>query len=855
MRSFHKPGIGMLVTSALTYIAMADFAWAQSGNAEQNTASNTQPVPSAPSNTQTDNSIFGLEQVVVTGTKTGQDKFTAPYSITTISPTKIQEMAPKSITELLKDTPGITVEASGGEGGSENVLIRGLPWAGWRLIDLTQDGMPIYESNFEGFMNADEFFRADRSIQGAEVVRGGTAPIYGNNSSGGVVNFITNHGTATPQGVVALETGSANRMRWDGAWSGPVTDNLLVSAAGFYRRDDGLRDPGFGNGDHGGQFRVGFTYKFDQGKVWGDFTYLNDHGIFYTDIPLTDPRTGASLAGLINPQTGTLDSAAVKNVTIRTLDANGNPTTVQRDLSDGIHPLYKTATLGGDYDLGDGFKVTDTYRHTDGTLDFNGIFNGATPSDSTTFLNSQLAAAKSGFGPSVTSLRYVLAGTNTVYNTAQSDNLVMANSWDSIHTVNRYDANDVHINKTFATGFGDHDFTAGLYYSHYYFLQQRLTPGILMNVQNNPVPLDIQALNAAGAVVGNVTENGFTNYGFGQSGHLTGDSLAYYFADTWHITPSWQVDVGTRQVDRRNTGAQGVIKAVSADPTGPLAARAVSGVVSYIPHYEHQTASSYTVGTSYNIEDNLNVFARYTHTFSFPRFDTILGAATIPGSTATLPVSTAVESEVGVKWAIPWLQVYAVGFMSRFNDLTGSTQVADVTGAITTSNIIFDSQTKGVELEAVLTPFRGFDINVSGMLQDPKLDSIATLTGLTAQSQQGGEIPRVPKTQIVVEPSYTFSLSNYVLRAYARYFHIGLRFQDDSNLSELPAYGMADIGLSVSNDNRVTVRALVNNVTNEIGLTEGNARASVLGIGTVGDATVGRSIFGRNFTISIEKKF
>ena len=65
------------------------------------------------------------------------------------------------------------------------------------------------------------------------------------------------------------------------------------------------------------------------------------------------------------------------------------------------------------------------------------------------------------------------------------------------------------------------------------------------------------------------------------------------------------------------------------------------------------------------------------------------------------------------------------------------------------------------------------------------------------------------------------------------------RFQDDSNLSSLPGYDMADIGLSVSNDSGVTVRALVNNVTNEVGLTEGNARAAVLGTGTVGDATVG----------------
>jgi hypothetical protein len=49
---------------------------------------------------------------------------------------------------------------------------------------------------------------------------------------------------------------------------------------------------------------------------------------------------------------------------------------------------------------------------------------------------------------------------------------------------------------------------------------------------------------------------------------------------------------------------------------------------------------------------------------------------------------------------------------------------------------------------------------------------------------------------------------------------------------------------------RLELRLLASNVTNSEGLTEGNARASALGVGTVGDATVGRAIFGRTITAS-----
>lgn len=67
----------------------------------------------------------------------------------------------------------------------------------------------------------------------------------------------------------------------------------------------------------------------------------------------------------------------------------------------------------------------------------------------------------------MSSLRYVLAGTDTLYSPATTAGLVMANSWNSVHTRIRFDANDLRLNKSLETSLGRHQLTAGVYYSDY----------------------------------------------------------------------------------------------------------------------------------------------------------------------------------------------------------------------------------------------------------------------------------------------------------------------------------------------------------------------------------------------------
>ncbi len=814
-------------------------------------ASTDVPEQSSNSVAASTNNVFAVQEVVVTGTAGSIDKFTAPYAVSTLKEQAILDKSPRSLVDLLRGQPGINVENSGGEGGNENIVIRGLPYAGFRLIDVLEDGIPLFESNYERFLNIDQIFRVDLMTERAEVERGGTASIFSNNASGGVVNLITRHGTPTPEGAIQVEGGTAGLFRVSGYQSGPITDNLLYSVGGSYRVDNGLRDQGFSPADNGGQIQMGATYLLPKGKLFADIKYLNDTSAIYTDIPLTNPLTGASLSNLINPNYGTLTSSAFDHVQIRTLNGTPSGAVVSRTLSDGVHPDIATFTAGGDYDLGGGWTISDRARYVDGRVGLDGIFNAATPTSASSFLSSNLAAAQKAF-PGTASLDYSVVGSGTEYNPATTAGLVMANNYDSIRTQMRDVINDVHLSKTFdVTDTIKDDVTFGFYASAYHYGHQELENAILQNVQNNPNALDIRALSASGAVLGNVTENGFLSYGSGSnSGSLNGVALSGYLENTVHLTPQWQVDGGVRYESRQNKGEQGVLGTQVLSTTGPLAAQSVQGVVSYTPHREDLHGTSYTFGTAYDIFSNLNAFVRYSHAYSMPQFTTIISGATLPNG-QPLPVSIVNQAEGGLKFKTSTFQAAVTAYYAHFDQLSATTQVAAANGSVTNSSIVFNSTTVGVEGEADWRPVRFFDLSGTFTIQNPKIDSIQTLTGLSAASSLNDTIPRVPTYSVSLEPAYLFNIGRWRGRAFADIYTVGKRFQDDSDLSVLPGYTTLDLGVTAKPTDRIELRALVSNVTNSAGLTEGNSRASALGIGTVSDATVGRPIFGREASVSV----
>jgi len=801
-----------------------------------------------------------MDTVVVTGSSQAIKKFDTPYSISTLNAEDIREEAPRSLVDLLRTQPGITAENSGGEGGGENITIRGLPYAGFRLIDVQEDGLPLFESNYEREMNIDELYRVDLNTTQVEVVRGGTAPIFDNNASGGVVNLITNQGTAVPQGQMSITGGSHSLGRVDFNASGPITDKLLYSVGGFYRVDNGQRNPGFPDADAGGQFKVAFTYKLNgSDKIFADFKYLDDRTIFYTDLPLVNPVTGGSLSGLLNPSTGTLDSASYKNVSLLTLNGAGQVETLNRNLADGIHPIVSTFTTGGNFDLGDGWKVTDKARYTTGSILFNGIFNGTAAAGSS-LLSSDLSSAQAAFA-GTTSLRYVYAGTNTVFNPATTGGLTMANTWESVSINFRDLINSLRTDKTFDFGaYGRDDVTLGVDVQDYKFTEFQLTGTIVTDVKNQPDLLDIQALSASGAVLGNVTDNGFSAFGSGDLiGNSQGVSTAVYGLDNWRITPAWQIDIGVRHEMEQSNGNRGILGSETIATTGPLAARTITGLLSYQPYSKFLDGTSWTVGTSYEYNREANIFARVSSSYSLPRLSDQWGSlndgvyGTLPNG-RPIPTVRIGQAEGGIKFSIPTLQLSAIGFASHFIDLNASTYVTNAQGLLTNQSLLLTTTTYGVEFEGAWKPVRWFALNSSATLQKASVDDASTFsTTISAASIDGKEVTRAPPYTVTVQPTYLFDLGDYSGRAYAIVMTEGSRYQDYTNTSILPAYTTLDLGALFSTHNGWSLDVHALNITNSQGLTEGNARAPLSNVISTADATTGRPIFGRSFELTLSK--
>src|SRR5882672_3490398 len=88
---------------------------------------------------------LALDEIIVTGLASGTlRKQDASFAISTLDPEQIHEYAPKTVADLFSATPGIWVEASGGDSGA-NVFVRGFAQSsGAQFVTIELNGMPIF---------------------------------------------------------------------------------------------------------------------------------------------------------------------------------------------------------------------------------------------------------------------------------------------------------------------------------------------------------------------------------------------------------------------------------------------------------------------------------------------------------------------------------------------------------------------------------------------------------------------------------------------------------------------------------------------------------------------------------------
>lgn len=797
------------------------------------------------------------EEIVVTG-RAGAGERTrlqTSYAVTTIDDEALRSRAPSSVTEALKSVPGFWVEASGGE-GSGNVRARGIPVDGFGSITLLEDGLPVQHDPALGYLNADQAFRIDQSIERIEVVRGGPSSIFYSNAPGGAVNFITRRATDELSGVARLLYGpTANLYRFDGWVGAPLGQGWTIGVGGFYRSEDGVRDPGF-TGNRGGQIRADLGYDFGSATVTASYKRLDDNAIFYTGIPLTKDAEG-DIVGLpgFDPRYDTTASRQTAYMTLRSADGP-----VFFDNADGTDVRLDQFSLLADWELAPGWELSNRMRYRDSLTVRNGVYP-ASVSTAAALLGQQRARLLAAYpGAMSIALRYVDTGEAFDVAGQNGNGDVFINAARPVTMEESEFLNDLRLAHRFDMGGTTHDFSLGFYYARIEETFVRYSASTLQDVSGNSRLLDLVALNAAGQIVGALTDNGVARYGSEfANGSGTQDTYAVYAADEWQVMPQLRIDAGLRWETVTTRGAQEGTRSVDLGDPSTLADDTVLAGDGVFTAFDREfDRLGYTVGADWQFDDRAGVFARYTSAFRLPSVGSFITSATAQPRTQGIDLW-----EAGLKYRSPVASLYLTGFLTDFDSYSiGNTSYDPVTQGYLSQTVYTDTRAYGAEIEATVRPVAWFDFALSATLQDPtftnlryeELTSVNGVRTLIARDYSGNQLIRVPQLALRATPAVT--LFGDRLRAQVDVEHYSKRYADAANSSELPAYTVVNASVRFALTDRIALWAYGDNLTNAIGLTEGNPRAGELTSGQANDLLfIGRPILGRNVRFALDFRF
>jgi outer membrane receptor protein involved in Fe transport len=787
-----------------------------------------------------------LDDIIVTGRAgTGQrTKAETSYSVTNINEDTLRLQAPTSVTEALKSVPGFWVEASGGE-ASGNVRARGVPVDGFGSVQLLEDGIPIQHDPALGYLNGDQVFRLDETIDRIEVVRGGPSSVFYSNAPAGAINFIPRKVGDKAEGIVKATVGDRDHYRTD-FWIGAPVGEWKLALGGFYRSFEGARDMGF-TANKGGQIRASVAREFERGSVEIDVKRVDDTVGFYAGIPMRTYDDGDILAvpgfdghhgSVAGPET-----ALVNMVT-------GDGGNYEFDNTRGTEVKRTQLTARFTFEPAEGWKIVNTSRYNDTKTQRNGVFPNTLQS-AASLLKQSAGLLSSVPGATALQLRYV----NTpgqIYDTANQNGngLVIVGGLRGITMPVEEIISDTRVSHRFEMGSTTHDVTFGYYFAHIDEDFSRYSSTALLDVQTNSRLLNLVAVDAAGNALSTLTDNGIWRYGYeweNAAGEQT--THAFYLADEWQITDALRLDGGLRW---EKMTAKGRVEGKKTVNLGTLATSQIitgSGVFS---HYDDSFDKlGWTVGANFQFSPRVGMFARYTAANRMPSLGNYITSPTAKPDTQTMDLG-----EAGLKFSSRLIDVYATGFWTKYNNVSFTNYRFDLgTGASVSEARYADTETFGLELETVLRPTSWFDVSGTLTYQEPEYKGLTYVDSAGKENDyDGNQLIRVPKFSVRVVPGV--NLFDGRLRLQAAIEHQGKRFVDTANSVRLPSYEAVNISGRLQISDQLSLFGYIDNLTNSLGLTEGNPRAGELQNADAGANTfIARPLLGRIYRASIMYRF
>lgn len=820
MKTPRKLLLSSISLAVLTLINQAQAAEPQAAAAEQAAA----PAPK-------DAAQSDIQQVVVTGVATGGlRRLDSAFSISTANEEQLKAAAPSSTADILKLVPGVYAESTGGQSGA-NIEVRGFPsGSDSPFVSVQMMGNPIYPVPTLSFFEGSSAFRLDDTIERVEVLRGGPSTIFSNGQPGATMNFILKKGSDTPEGSIRFSTGTGELRRVDVFYGGKISDGWYGTVGGFYRNTNGVRDAGF-PADKGGQITGTLTRKLQDGELTFYARRTDDKNAFYTGVPLISSNEGRTITEFpgFDPLTGTLMSGEMRRFTVEAAPGK----TLNYDLGDGRG--LKATVLGADLDTKfSGWNLSNKFNYFKGDLNTIAMFTGNNPLT----MGAYNAAA-------INTHRNAVAGQTATTATATyldgtpvnaNQQVVQAGLWAVEKKLESF-TNELRVSKEWMK---DNTVTIGGYFANYSSDDVwYLGSSHLMTAVPNARLINVKLNN--GVIVSNNGKDG--NVFYAPVASYDGSNTAFFISNDWKVNDTIRVDAGVRRERQKIDGTISNLTSADTD-NNPLTVynngtSMPNGSNTYLTRTD--SANSFTIGGNYKLSRDASVFARANTGHTFIAFDDLRNAGNQKSvdDRNFLPTPKIKQFEAGFKTANQLYTVYLNYFHTEFDGIAFQQILSNGQVLNSTSG----SKGNGVEWELALRPINNLTLQLSGDYQKSEYKDNPATAGKVVQRQ--------PKLQYRFTPTYRIPLGDNELKLYGTYTHIGDRWADQANLQYLPSYKTVDLGALFIMNDKVEFRINATNVTNELGLTEGNSRLTTGGSGPIN----ARPLFGRTWEASLTYRF
>ena len=182
---------------------------------------------------------FALEEIVVTATKRASSLQDVGVSVAAFGGEEIARLGLKDSQEILLKVPNVDIRANAGSTNA-NIFLRGVGSAGIGFN--VQSGVGIYADEVvlnSPVVNILQVYDLER----VEVLRGPQNTLYGRNTTGGAINFISRKPEVGGEtnGYFDASIGRFSELNLEGAVGAPIGDKMAFRAAVQSSTRDGFR--------------------------------------------------------------------------------------------------------------------------------------------------------------------------------------------------------------------------------------------------------------------------------------------------------------------------------------------------------------------------------------------------------------------------------------------------------------------------------------------------------------------------------------------------------------------------------------------------------------------------------------